>query len=128
MHKADPGVELRETRDALLDPGHADQNHADASTVEGGAQLFEAVHLEPISFVDHDESGRIYDLTLSSPVWFGTSGSRQGRPRGDRKESSRACPGSRASVLHRERESPPTRPKLLDRRGAGRSRAVGLAL
>ena len=54
VNKPNPGEELRVTRDALLDPRHADQHHAKSALVEDGAQLLEAVHGQAICFINDD--------------------------------------------------------------------------
>ena len=40
---------------------HADQHHAQATVVEGGAQLLQAVHGKPVCFIDDDQARWVGD-------------------------------------------------------------------
>ena len=59
MNEPDAGVELREARHALFDTRHADENHGRRAFIEDRPHLFEAVHLQPVGFIDEDERSRI---------------------------------------------------------------------
>jgi len=64
VHESDAGVELRKSRCALFNPGHADQNETESPFVEDGAHLFQSTHAEPVGFVDQNECCRISDCSL----------------------------------------------------------------
>jgi hypothetical protein len=68
MNETDTRVELRKASDALLDAGHADQDHAHVAAVEDGPHLFETVHLQSVGLIDDDEVSRIGNLLLASLI------------------------------------------------------------
>jgi hypothetical protein len=53
MDKADAGIELRIASQTLFEARHADQDKAEVATVVEIAELFQAGHFEPISFIDN---------------------------------------------------------------------------
>src|SRR5436305_3539595 len=59
MGKADAAVKLRVTRQALLDTGHADEDHADAGSIEHVAQVLERRGREPLGLVDDEQFGGV---------------------------------------------------------------------
>ena len=59
MNEADPGVELRIACQTFFDAGHSDQNQTDAAMVKDVSHLFKPRHLQPIRFVDDEQSSRI---------------------------------------------------------------------
>ena len=64
MDEPDAGVELGMPCHALFDHGHSDQDDADASIVDEGANLFDACKLKNL---DHGESSFIGELA-TKPV------------------------------------------------------------
>jgi hypothetical protein len=73
VNKPYSGVELRKTRDSLFDTRHAYKDHPSAAFVENGSHLFEAVHLQPVCFIDQNKCGGIgmafFRASYSSKVW-----------------------------------------------------------
>jgi hypothetical protein len=65
---------------ALLDTGHANQPRAEPVSVEDWAKWLQAIHGQPVSFIDHDQGRGIRDcLTLvsyssNSKKYVGVSG------------------------------------------------------
>ena len=59
MNESDPGVELWESSDPLLDARHADEHHTNPSFIEDRAHGLETVHLKSISLIDQNECRRI---------------------------------------------------------------------
>ncbi|GAB2820566.1 hypothetical protein GCM10027073_59660 [Streptomyces chlorus] len=57
VDEADATVELGVAGEALLDAGHADEDHADAGAVVVVPELFQARGLEAVGFVDDEEFG-----------------------------------------------------------------------
>src|SRR5271168_4047551 len=58
MNEAHAGVKLRIAGQPFLNPRHADQDERDFITIEQIAELLQARNLEPISFVDQDQTNR----------------------------------------------------------------------
>ena len=58
MNKAHAGIELRIAAQPFLNPRHADQDKRDFVTIEQVAELLQARNLEPIRFVDQDQTNR----------------------------------------------------------------------
>ena len=70
VNEPDSGVELRKTSYALLDAGHADENHSSCAFIEDGAHLFETVHLQPIRLVNEDQRRWIWNGLLTRLIEF----------------------------------------------------------
>jgi hypothetical protein len=62
VHEADLREELRVTCSSLLEPGHADEHHAETALVEHRTELFEARHGVPVGFINDDEQSGIGSL------------------------------------------------------------------
>ena len=56
MNEADAGIELRIAGQPLFDAWHSDQDQADLIAIEQIAQLLQARNLQPIGFVDQDQT------------------------------------------------------------------------
>jgi hypothetical protein len=73
MHAADSEIKLREASEPLFDAGHADQHHADGAIVKDKPDIFKAVHVQPVAFIDQDQNRWISTALLSaskrSKVW-----------------------------------------------------------
>src|SRR5579862_1134044 len=70
MDKSDAGIELRIPRQALLQPWHSDQDHADFSGVEDCSYLLETGHSEAVRFIDKNERRRVTELHGLDVVFF----------------------------------------------------------
>lgn len=55
MHEPNSRIELRITRQPLLQSGYADQNQPKLPLVEDRPDLFEARHAMPVRLVDQNE-------------------------------------------------------------------------
>lgn len=66
MDKADARVELRVSRDALFNPGHADQHHAESARIEDGPQLLKAGRSRSASSITISVVGSGIALVLAS--------------------------------------------------------------
>jgi len=62
VHEADLREELRVTCGSLLEPGHADEHHAETALVEHRTELFEARHGVPVGFINDDGQSGIGSL------------------------------------------------------------------
>jgi hypothetical protein len=70
VHEADPREGLRVTCGSLLEPGHADEHHAETALVEHRTELFEARHGGPVGFINDDEQSGMRNRSFLRFILF----------------------------------------------------------